>query len=175
MDEILATMITLTTYGTWLRGDQRGWVDNGKTLPPDPELESADRDRMKHNPFLFQPSQFLRIGQFIGDSLNQRKCVAIHAMTVQSWHCHIVIAATVHSIPDVVRCAKDAVRYGLRIGRPIWTAGYDNRFRLDRSAARARINYVEKHNLREGLPSKPWTFIVEFAPSRAPAPSTPGH
>jgi hypothetical protein len=25
----LAIMVTMTTYGTWLRGDPRGWVEDG--------------------------------------------------------------------------------------------------------------------------------------------------
>ena len=43
MGSTLATMLTMTTYSTWLRGDRRGWVDDGQIFPADPELESADR------------------------------------------------------------------------------------------------------------------------------------
>jgi len=53
MRKTLAVLLTMTTYGTWLRGDRRGWVDHGRVLPPDPELQGADRRRMKHPPFLF--------------------------------------------------------------------------------------------------------------------------
>jgi hypothetical protein len=49
----LAIMFTMTTYGTWLRGDQRHWVEDGILYPPNPTLESADRARMKHPEFLF--------------------------------------------------------------------------------------------------------------------------
>jgi hypothetical protein len=49
MGNTLATMLTMTTYGTWLRGDNRGWVDDGKILPAAPFLEDADRVRMKHS------------------------------------------------------------------------------------------------------------------------------
>ena len=59
MGRTLAIMLTMTTYGTWLRGDRRGWVDEGRILPPDPELESADRARLKHEPFLFAPGALL--------------------------------------------------------------------------------------------------------------------
>ncbi|MEO0588826.1 MAG: hypothetical protein AAF078_14455, partial [Planctomycetota bacterium] len=33
---LLATMITTTTYGTWLPGDARGYVEQGRVLPGDP-------------------------------------------------------------------------------------------------------------------------------------------
>jgi hypothetical protein len=29
-------MLTITTYGTWPRGDKRGYVEDGKTFPPIP-------------------------------------------------------------------------------------------------------------------------------------------
>jgi len=35
---LLATMVTTTTYGTWLPGDVRGYVDDGVILPGDPTL-----------------------------------------------------------------------------------------------------------------------------------------
>ena len=31
MEKTLGYMITLTTYGTWLQGDKRGYVKNGIT------------------------------------------------------------------------------------------------------------------------------------------------
>jgi REP element-mobilizing transposase RayT len=163
MPKTLATMITITTYGTWLRGDQRGWVDDGKTMPPSPPLEWSDRRTMKHPPYTFPADKFELIGELIGESLRNRIDTAILAMTIQSWHIHMVIGPTRHPIADVVKCAKDAVRYGLRIGRPIWTAGYDKRFCFDAPALRGRIEYVERHNLESGLPAKPWNFIVETA------------
>jgi hypothetical protein len=58
MANTLATLITMTTYGTWLRGDRRGWVDDGKILPPDPILEAADRRRMKHPVYIFDRAAF---------------------------------------------------------------------------------------------------------------------
>ncbi len=39
MGRTLAILFTLTTYGTWLRGDARGWVDRGVVYPADPPLE----------------------------------------------------------------------------------------------------------------------------------------
>jgi hypothetical protein len=34
MPETLATILTTTTYGTWLRGDARNWVEDGIIYPP---------------------------------------------------------------------------------------------------------------------------------------------
>jgi hypothetical protein len=169
MGATLATMLTMTTYGTWLRGDRRGWVDDGITLPPDPELESADRLRMKYPPFLFARDRLLEIGELIGQSLVARIAAEVYALHVGTWHVHIVVGPTGVHIGDVAKCAKDAVRYGLRAGRPIWSADYDKRFCFDVRTALTRIRYVERHNESMGWGPRPWTFIAQFrAPHLAP-------
>ena len=158
----LATMLTLTTYGMWLRGDVRGWVDRGRTLPPDPELEHQDRRRMPHPPFRFLPDQLLAVGQAVGTSLIYRMGLRIGAMSLQVWHLHVVIAGSDFAWPEAVKCAKDAARWHLRPGRPIWSDGYDKRFCFDIPSVRSRIAYVERHNLDNGWPAKPWPFIQDI-------------
>lgn len=157
----LATMITMTTYGTWLRGDQRGWVDDGVIFPADPVLESADRARMKHTPYTFSPLQLYNVGRFIGESLVSRMHAVILALTQQTWHTHFVIGVTPCDVSEIVKCAKDAVRWGLKPGRPVFADGYDKRFCFDADSVRKRVGYVEKHNPRVGLPPRPWDFITD--------------
>ena len=114
---------------------------------------------MKHPIFLFDKDGFLEIGCFIGQSLRQRLHLRILAVSVQTWHVHVVIAATDHPVEKVAKCAKDAVRWGLRPGRPIWADGYDKRFCFDEASLHARIEYVQRHNTAIGLPPNPWDFI----------------
>ena len=116
---------------------------------------------MKHPPFRFAERDWRPVGDWIGTALGQRLGVAIFAMTVQSWHVHIVIGPTAHDVSRVVKCAKDAVRWALRPGRPIWGDGYDKRFCFDEASALARIAYVEEHNLARGQPARPWPFILD--------------
>lgn len=153
-------MITSTTYGTWLRGDRRGWIDDGKLMPSLPWLEANDRTRMAHEPYLFVRDELHAIGQMIGDSLSSRLGVLIFALHVGTWHVHLVVGATHHHIADVTCCMKDAVRYGLRAGRPIWTTDYDKRFCFDEQSLAARIRYVERHNEAMGWPAQPWSFFA---------------
>jgi hypothetical protein len=164
MANTLATMLTMTTYGTWLRGNKRGWVDDGIIFPPDPELETADRNRMKHPPYLFPIDRLLDVGNYIGTPVTERLNLQLFALTVGTWHVHFVIGHSRHLIGDVVKCAKDATRYGLSLYRPIWTGGYDKRFCFDVVSARNRIQYVQRHNERQGLPPNPWPFITIFNP-----------
>jgi hypothetical protein len=159
---LLGTMFTATTYGTWLRGDRRGWIDDGRLMPPDPDLEAADRGRMKHSVYLFPRDDLLRIGTMIGESLGARLRVPVYALTVNTWHVHLVTGPSPHPPPDIMKCVKEAVRYGLRPGRPIWTADYDKRYCFDTKTLRNRIVYVERHNLALGWPARPWDFIVDY-------------
>jgi hypothetical protein len=159
MGDTLGTMLTMTTYGTWMRGDIRGWIDAGRLMPPDPVLEQADRRRMPHPMFLLERERLLEIGEAIGRSLQSRTSVKVYAMTVQTQHVHVVIGDTAATIGEVVKCVKDAARWHLRAGRPVWGAGYDKRFCYDEDSLRVRIDYVERHNTRMGWQRRPWEFI----------------
>ena len=83
-------------------------------------------------------------------------------MCVQSWHTHYLVGATSHDVADIAKCAKDAVRWGLRIGRPIWATDYDKRFCFDRASCRNRARYIERHNEEDGLIARPWGFIEDL-------------
>jgi hypothetical protein len=162
MSGALAIMFTMTTYGTWLRGDARGWVDKGIVFPPDPVLQGIDRMRMKHPVYQFDPAAWHQVGQWLGRSLIERLGLEIGALYVGTWHVHAVIRATEHPMGAVAKCAKDAVRWGLRPGRPIWGDDYDKRYCYDEKSVRARVDYVQQHNLALGRPEKPWPFIAAW-------------
>ncbi|HSV15237.1 MAG TPA: hypothetical protein VLI90_13340 [Tepidisphaeraceae bacterium] len=159
MGNTKAIMFTISTYGTWLRGDARGWVDDGIVFPAQPALQAWDRDRMKHSPYLFPRDRWLEIGGAMGESLLKRFDARIRAWTLQGWHSHGVIGSTRHDIADIIKCVKDAARWHLRIIRPIWAADYDKRWCFEWPSVGNRVGYVEKHNVRNGCNPKPWPFI----------------
>src|SRR4051794_8069517 len=110
----LATLITTTTYGTWVRGDHRGWVDEGKIFPADPMLELADKARMSEAMWVFTLDEILPTGRAIVHSLRTRLNLDVLALTLQPSHSHFVVGQTDCDIAEVVKCAKDAARYHLR-------------------------------------------------------------
>jgi hypothetical protein len=160
MRATLGIMITSTTYGAWLRGDRRGWIEEGRLMPADPDLDTADRKRLKHPPFLFDRSQLDDVGRFIGESIVTRLAAPVLALHVGAWHFHLVVGVQPNDVPGIVKCAKDAVRFKLLPGRPIWTADYDKRFCFDVAALVARVRYVERHNIAMGWAERPWEFIT---------------
>lgn len=142
--QTLAIMFTMTTYGTWLRGDKRGWVQDGRIYPANPTLEAKDRKKLKHPPFLFNEAELFGIGNAIGESLIQRLEQRILAMTIRTWHVHFIVSKTSIDVSRIAKCAKDAVRYHLRLGRPIWTTGYDKWFCFDEQTVHNRVHYIER-------------------------------
>lgn len=124
-------MVTCTTYGQWLRGDRRGWVDEGRILPANLGLEDGGRGRLVDSPWLFTEPQCLAAGALMVESLKSRMGVAVWALCVESWHAHAVVDPAGQDIAKVVKCLKDAVRYGLKPGRRVWATGYDKRWCFD--------------------------------------------
>ncbi len=123
MARTVGAMVTLTTYGTWLRGDRRGWVDHGIVYPPNPPVEDADRRRMAYPAFLFDRSVRHRVGQTLGEAFIKRMQGRVFALTVRSWHVHAVVGFLSAPISQQVKCLKDAARWALRLQRPIWSGG----------------------------------------------------
>jgi len=54
---LLATMITSTTFGTWLPGDFRGYVEDGVVLPGDPRVLDRSKSFMNATPVILTPAQ----------------------------------------------------------------------------------------------------------------------
>lgn len=59
----LAYLITFRSYGTWLRGDERGSMDRQHNrygtprIAPNPTLEKTDATRLRHSPVTLDPRQ----------------------------------------------------------------------------------------------------------------------
>lgn len=43
MSKMIGYMVTWTTYGSWLQGDRRGYVKNGRILPGNERIKRANQ------------------------------------------------------------------------------------------------------------------------------------
>ena len=57
MANALGYMATWTTYGSWLQGDKRRFVKDGKILPHDPELYDDCLQNLQKPPVSLTSSQ----------------------------------------------------------------------------------------------------------------------
>jgi len=154
----LGILFTWTTYGKWLRGDARGWVDEGKVFPRNQTLMSTDRRRLRYSPFVFPRRQRHVAGHLVGKAV-AKLGGEVYALCVASWHIHLVTGYVHVDVSDLTKTVKETVRTGLAYRRAIWAQGFDKRFCFDVESLANRIRYARRHNLEDGLPADPWPFI----------------
>ena len=101
MSAPLAYLITWTTYGTWLPGDDRKWVESGRVgiREPDASRKQQAVEMMKSEPVLLCPDERQLTEDTIRKHCEIRKW-ALHALNVRTNHVHLVITASV--IPEKV-------------------------------------------------------------------------
>lgn len=144
---MIGYMLTWTTYGTWLQGDRRGWVKNGKIHQPEPELENANMRQMKNAKLkLSKEQKEIAYVTIINESVTLDQKIFAHK--VCSNHVHIVAETIDLAIGRVVSHYKNAVRLTLRehgFDGKFWTKGFDKRYCINDEELNARIEYVRKH------------------------------
>ena len=140
-------MLTWTTYGTWLQGDVRGYVKDGKTLKGNAALLRANVESQKDKTVRLNGAQKEIVRSAIfeeAERLGQR----ILALVVWSNHVHLVADNIDESVGVVAGRYKRAARWALKregFEEKVWTKGYDKRFCFDGEELRGRIEYVEGH------------------------------
>jgi REP element-mobilizing transposase RayT len=142
-------MITWTTYGTWLQGDERGYVKNGQTYQGNKSLKQRNKNLQSQQMVKLSRNQQQVVRKAIAKEAklqNQR----IYALSIQSNHVHIVVEYTRQPISKIVAYYKKYARLALKaagLQGKLWTKGYDKRFCFDRTSLEQRIQYVQNHNI----------------------------
>jgi len=93
MPDPLAFFITWPTYGTWLPGDERGWVEyhRGWKLP-NPSLEQACRKCMVEEQCVLSATEREIVIEQIRETCSYRKWTLL-ATACRSNHVHVVVGA----------------------------------------------------------------------------------
>ena len=91
----IAYHLTWTTYGTWLPGDARGWVQSGSpgVQEPDPERLQDARRLMAESAVVLTGDQRNLVAQTIRDHCAHRRWT-LHALNARSNHIHVVVSAS---------------------------------------------------------------------------------
>ena len=148
MAKTLGYMITFTTYGTWLQGDKRGFVKDGKTYATNQSLADSNKQKLSKNPVRLSKTHRAIAAEAIfekADRLNQK----ILALAVCSNHVHIVADYISMPIGKVVSYYKNAAQVALRkadLSGRVWTKGFDKRYCFDEQALKSKIDYVNSHH-----------------------------
>lgn len=92
-DEPLAYLLTWTTYGTWLPGDDRGWVEHpGNFHLGDVETQMISLLRMAADAIILNPSQRRIVEETIHEHCRIRNW-HLHAVNCRSNHVHAVVTS----------------------------------------------------------------------------------
>jgi REP element-mobilizing transposase RayT len=97
----VALFFTWSTYGTWLPGDARGWVEyRGGFQLPDPILELESAARMTERACRLAPHQRERVHEQVVETCEHRRW-PLHAVNCRTNHVHVVLSSTSH--PKTIR------------------------------------------------------------------------
>ncbi len=97
MSDPLAYFLTWTTYGSWLPGDERGWVDrqhrSGEAVDAArPLLEAHSRELLKGPAVVLDEAMRAAAETAIGGACGEYGWM-VHALAVRTNHVHIVLTA----------------------------------------------------------------------------------
>lgn len=150
----LAYLITWTTYGTWLHGDDRGSAD--RLAPRDPGLPylapDRARARFEREELKSDPVIFSREARRLVDRVIREHCAfrgwTIHALNVRTNHVHLVVTAPVPPEKIMGECKAWASRRMretslLDASKPkLWTRHGSTRYLNDEASVDGAIRYV---------------------------------
>jgi REP element-mobilizing transposase RayT len=154
MEEPLAYYLTWTTYGTWLPGDERGWVAKpGQFRASDAKRKGAAQRLMTESALTLDSEQRRRVEGTLADHCRIRGW-HLHVANCRTQHVHLVVTAPGRD-PEVVmdqfkawctRRLKELERSRRSAERAIrqkwWTQGGSTRWLNDEKGLEAAIRYV---------------------------------
>ena len=148
----LGYLLTWTTYGTWLPGDDRGSISHASNrpgdgrAPSDPRLRDAVLRDMRDVPLILSPPMRDVVTTTIR-AHSEVRAWPLLAVNVRSNHAHAVVSA--HAKPVVVLtqfkswCTRRLREAGLvEPGRTVWTRHGSTRYLWDDRALHDACAYV---------------------------------
>jgi REP element-mobilizing transposase RayT len=156
----LAFFLTWTAYGSWLPGDDRGWVDgHGEVHGPEPQQQVLALRRMAEEAVVFDPLQRVAVEEAITAHCRVRGW-HLHAVECRSQHVHVVVTAVDRAADDVMKQFKSWATRALKVitgarGLPSrtrwWTEGGSRRQIFCEGDLASVVSYVREC---QGVPTQ---------------------
>jgi REP element-mobilizing transposase RayT len=149
MSEIIGYMATWNTYGSWLPGDERGYVNNqGQTVNGNEGILQISTERQKY-PTVKLNKQERKTAEQIILAEAEKIGHEIIALAVCTNHVHLLAKPHQQPIDKIIgRYKSITTRAFWGYGRKgeIWARGFDKQYCYTVNELTAKINYVQKHN-----------------------------
>jgi hypothetical protein len=137
MVEIVGYLLTWTAYGSWLPGDRRGYVADGKTLPDHGWILEKNKERQTGATVSLSRRE-KEIVRSVITAEAERIGHKLEALSVSAKHVHIVVRAHGESVAALVS------RYKSLTTRALWEhgrqGGYGRRVTTSGSASAREIS-----------------------------------
>jgi hypothetical protein len=150
--EPVAFLLTWRTFGTWLPGDERGYVNDTQNEYGEPykgfdsRREEAARGLMKQPPLELDPAMRRVVDLSIREACEYRDwCVS--ALNVRTNHVHLVVGAT-ESPAKIALTLKARATRSLReqqliaVDRDVWARGTSKRVVWNEDGLAIAVDYV---------------------------------
>jgi REP element-mobilizing transposase RayT len=149
-EDPLALFLTWTTYGSWLPGDERGWVVKpGQFLAPNPLREKAAGSKMTEAELKLDSVQREIVENVVAEHCRIRGWY-LHAVNCRTQHVHSVVTAPGRDPDDVLDqfkawCTRRLKKRQLKkVRQKWWSQGGSKRQLFDEADLRAAIRYVQE-------------------------------
>ena len=152
-NEPIAFFITWTCYGTWLPGDDRGWINWHRGFRvAQPQLEDWCRDRLVEKPVCLSVDQRQIVQTTVAEHCRFRHWV-LHGHDCRTNHVHVVVTAAQYRATKVrdefkAWCTRRLKEQQSSLGIPVrkrwWAKGGSTRMLFDEDALLAATEYVNK-------------------------------
>ncbi|MFN0134116.1 MAG: transposase [Phycisphaerales bacterium] len=148
----LAYLLTWTCHGTWLPGDERGWVDHehnefGTPInAPDAKVERASRDRSESDARVLDDDARRVVAHAVRDHCEHARWKLL-ALNVRTNHVHCVVSNE-GSRPEIVMAqlkswaTRRLREAGLRGRERVWTREGSTRHLFDQRSLALAVDYV---------------------------------
>ena len=118
MGKVIGYMVTFTTYGTYLQGNKRGYVEDGEILGESEGLREANKKAQTDRRFVLETKGQETVRKAILDEAEILK-QKIYAIKAAVTHVHIVVGANDELIETTVARYKRAATKALRQGASV--------------------------------------------------------
>ncbi len=166
--------IVKTAYGLWLPGDERGswsaaWDDQIGFIEPhmlhpgDPVRKRMATERMIHPPVRLG-CEMIAVVVKVLDACQQASPWSIAAVSIEHTHLHLLMTYNPRDLDGTIKWMTQrmtrAIHECTAHAGPVWARSKWRAFIFDQPQWANTMQYIEAHNVRRGLPPRPYPFIT---------------
>jgi REP element-mobilizing transposase RayT len=174
MPRTIGYHLVKSCYGLWLPGDSRGhwstawdeeigYIEPHKLHEGDPVRKRMAVERMTAPPTMLDSPMIAAVADAVATCASDSDW-KVAAAAIESTHMHLLLTYTERDIDLTAKwlaqLTTKAVHRQTPFTGPVWCEGKWLGYIFEPDHWTATREYIERHNVRRGLSSQPWTWIT---------------